>query len=210
MAYIIKRLEDKHRDKCLEHFLRLDPDSVYLRFCSPLRDDALKNYVSRLNFERDGIFGIFDDELNIIGIGECAISEDKDFAEVGFSVEKTYQGNGLGNKLMKRIVRFAKAMNKHHLEMVCLRTNSISIHLAKKHGLHIQNDYSGESFATIDMENIDPSIENLSEKVDDTIAYYALQQKENLHNWKNGQKLIGQAVGDAMASMIKMMTPKIF
>lgn len=208
-SYIIKRLSEKNRGKCLEHFLRLDPESVYTRFCSPLKEEALSNYVKKMNFEKDGIFGIFDIDLNIVGIGECVIESNRDSAEVGFSVEKPYQGQGLGNKLMERVVRFAKTQNKHHLEMVCLRTNAATIHLAKKHGLHIQSSY-GESLAVIDMEEVNPVLENLNETLDDSMATYALQQRETIHNWKEGQKLIGESIGNTYARLIKMMTPRIF
>ncbi len=208
-SYIIKRLSEKNRGKCLEHFLRLDPESVYTRFCSPLKEEALSNYVKKMNFEKDGIFGIFDIDLNIVGIGECVIESNRDSAEVGFSVEKPYQGQGLGNKLMERVVRFAKTQNKHHLEMVCLRTNAATIHLAKKHGLHIQSSY-GESLAVIDMEEVNPVLENLNETLDDSMATYALQHRETIHNWKEGQKLIGESIGNTYAGLIKMMTPRIF
>lgn len=209
-SYIIKRLSEKNRGKCLEHFLRLDPDSVYTRFCAPLREEALGNYVKKMNFEKDGIFGVFDIELNIVGIGECVIDPSRDSAEVGFSVEKSYQGKGLGNKLMERVVRFAKTKNKHHLEMVCLRTNASTIHLAKKHGLHIQDSYGGESHAVIDMEEVNPALENLNEAVDDSLATYALQQRETIHNWKESQKLMGDALSNTYVGLIKMITPRVF
>ncbi len=208
--FIVKRLDETYSAKVLEHFLRLDKDSIYTRFCSPLNPDGITRYVSRINYSRDGIFGIFDQELNIIGVGECVILEDKDHAEVGFSVELGYQGNGLGGKLMERIVRFAKSMDKHHLEMICLRTNAKSIHLAKKFGLKIQNNYEGESIAVIDMENIQPSVERINEKVEDTFAYYALKQRENINNWKHNQELVGEAIGTAFSGIIKMITPRIF
>lgn len=208
-GYIVKRLDSSHTEEVLAHFLRLDKDSIYTRFCSPLSEEAIKKYVSRINFSRDGIFGAFDENLNIIGLGECVIAEDKDHAEVGFSVEKDCQGMGIGSRLMERIVRYAKSMDKHHLEMVCLRTNVKSIHLAKKFGLKVQNSYEGESVAVIDMNNINPNVENFNEKVEDTFAYYALKQRQNINHWKRGQELVTEAMGTVFSGMIKMMTPKI-
>lgn len=208
-SYIIKRLSEKNRGKCLEHFLRLDSESVYTRFCAPLKEEALTNYVKKMNFEKDGIFGVFDIDLNIVGIGECVLESQKDSAEVAFSVEKDYQGQGLGNKLMERVVRFAKSQNKHHLEMVCLRTNAVTVHLAQKHGLHIQSSY-GESHAVIDMDEVNPVLENLNEVVDDSLANYALQQRETIQNWKESQKIMGSVIGEAYSGLIKMMTPRAF
>ncbi len=207
-SYIVKRLDSSYREEVLDHFLRLDKDSIYTRFCSSFGEDAIKRYVSRINFETNGIFGAFDENLTIIGVGECVIAEDKDHAEVGFSVEISHQGLGVGSKLMERIVRYAKSKDKHHLEMVCLRTNVKSIHLAKKFGLKVQNNYEGESVAVIDMDNIKPDLENFNEKVEDTFAFYALKQRENINHWRSGQKLVGDAMGTMFSGMIKMMTPK--
>lgn len=208
-SYIIKRLTEVNRGKCLDHFLRLDEDSVYSRFCSPLNKAAISNYVKKMNFEKDGVFGVFDTELNIIGIGECILDTKNDSAEVSFSVEKEYRGHGLGNKLMERIVRFAKTHHKNHLEMFCLRTNTASIHLAQKNGLQIHNS-SGESHAEIDFSEVNPALETMSEVVDDSIATYALQQIETINNWKQGQKLIGETIGNTYEGIFKMITPRIF
>lgn len=206
--FVIKRLNSYDREQVLEHFLRLDPDSIYSRFCAPFREDAIKRHVDRIDFDENGIYGIFNDELEIIGVGECVITSNNG-AEIGFSVEPKYQGNGLGGKLMKRMVRFAKSQNKDHLEMMCLRTNQKSVHLAKKFGLQVKND-AGESFAIINMEDNKPELENLNEKMEDTLAYYTLKHKEQLKNWRHGQELIAETVGKAVTTTLELMKPKFF
>lgn len=205
-SFIIKRLNDLNRDKVKEHFFRLDEASRYSRFCSHMKDEMLEKYIAKMNFEDSGIFGVFDESLNIIGVGECVIIKDKDFAEVAFSVEQGYQGNGLGVKLMERIVRFAKSQGKHHLEMNCLRSNVKSVHIAKKFGLKIQHDYGSETVASIDMKDTLPAVENFNEKVEDTFAYYALQQRTHLNNWKKSQELLRET----MATIVKIASPKFF
>jgi RimJ/RimL family protein N-acetyltransferase len=207
--YIVKRLDSNYRKEVLNHFIRLDKDSRYTRFCSPFNDFAIEKYVAQINFEKNGIFGVFDEDLNIIGVGECVLYDGKDQAEVGFSVEKNHQGHGLGSKLMERIVRFAKSMGKHHLEMVCLRTNSKSIHLAKKFGLKVQSSYEDECVAAIDTKNLNPALEVFTETVEDSFASYNLRQRKRMNEWKKSAEVFGEAVDSVVSGMIKMITPKM-
>lgn len=207
-TYIIKRLNNSHREKVLGHFLRLDKDSLYSRFCAPLSQYAVETYVSKINFNKDGVFGIFDDDLNIIGVGECVIEENTNRSEVGFSVEINHQGQGLGGKLLERIVRFAKAHEKTHLEMLCLRTNKQSQHLARKFGLKVQLSPDSEALGIIDMEGTKPTIEQMNENIEDTMAYYALQQKQHVKNMREAQKIYNQMCESMFFGTMKMMTPR--
>lgn len=207
--YIIKRLNSSHRKKVLEHFFRLDSDSIYSRFCALLGRVAIENYVSKINFDKDGIFGIFDDELNIIGVGECVVDGTRNNAEVGFSVEKSHQNKGLGGKLMERIVRFAKLRGKDHLEMLCLRTNEKSVHLAKKFGLKIKNNTGGDTLAVIDMPEGISVAEHIVERVDENFAEYWLRQRENFNNWKNFQVKYNEFSQKCFIDLIKSFIPKL-
>lgn len=174
--YTIKRIFSNYRERVKEHFLRLDQDSRYSRFCFSISDGSLSTYVDKMNFNKDGIFAVFNSNLEIIGIGECVLNpKDKNIAEVGFSIEKPYQGKGLGNKLMKRVIQFAHSHQVDILEMFCLSTNAKSMHLAKKHGLKIKQEY-GESHALIDLpKNL--FIQSLiNEQIEDTFANVQIGQ----------------------------------
>ena len=108
---------------------------------------------------------------------------------------------------MGRLVRFAKSQDKNILEMSCLRSNKKSIALAQKFGLKIQFDGS-ESYALINMEGIKPEVENLNEKVEDTFAFYILKQKQQINNFKEGQKIINETFNKVLSSTINVMRPK--
>lgn len=206
--YIIKKLNKNYKNKVIEHFLRLDKEDSYNRFCCYMNKETIKVHVNDLNFEDNGIFGIFDDNLDIIGLGECIVNEHGG-SEIGFSVEKEYQGNGLGSKLMDRMVRFAKSLNKSRLEMMCLKTNKKSIAIAKKFGLEIHLE-DGDSIALINLKNNNPNLENLNEKLEDSLAYCQIKQKENLNNWKIGNKLLTEVVIKTISNTFELMRPKVF
>lgn len=181
--YIIKRLNNSHREKVSQHFKRLDAESLRSRFCSFMNDSAIDTYVNKINFNKNGIFGIFNDDLDIIGVGECVIGNDHK-AEVAFCVEVKYQNQGLGGKLLERIVRFAKAREKTHLEMLCLKSNQKSQYLAKKFGLKVKHSMDGETLAIIDMDKNNSVIEQFNETIDENLAAYWLNQREGFNNWK--------------------------
>lgn len=194
--HTIKRLSAIHRDKLIAHFLRLDETSRYSRFCSHIKDDSLKNYVMQMDFKHDGIFGLFNEQLDIIGVGECVFSIKPDEngkyqAEVGFSVEPQFQGQGFGNKLMKRVIQFAHANGTEVLIMYCLSTNQKSMHLAKKYGLKTQTSY-GETKAIIDMPDVSPLNSQYQENMDEMLAHLELSALQNQHMWKNHLEQMGQ------------------
>src|SRR5258706_15642276 len=67
-----------------KHFLALGVEDRRLRFGVPLSDTGVRAYVARINFERDAAFGVFDDELQLVGAAHLA--RDPAHAELGVSV----------------------------------------------------------------------------------------------------------------------------
>lgn len=191
--FIIKRLASSHKEEILNHFKELDQESRYNRFCSSTNDSLLELHVSKLQIDKYGYFGIFNEELKMIGLGECVFFQSKDKkdeteAEVAFSILKEYQGNGLGNKLLKRLIRFAKINGIEKLQMYCLRNNSKVIHLCKKYGLKTEvTPY--ESNAYIEMPTQQNLLsEQIEEIVDDSIANIAISNQRNIKFFKSHQK----------------------
>lgn len=195
MHFTLKRLSDTHRKEILKHFLRLDSQSRSSRFFCSTSDDNMNNYVDKIDF-KNGIFGIFNENLDIIGLGECVFFKEKDkmTAEVAFTVEKQYQGNGLGNKLMKRVVQYANSKDVHELHMYCIKTNQAILHLAKKY--HLVPQYDGtEISGVVKTPNILPFFSTINEQFEDNIATFELAisfqsklLKEQMEKFEQNQK----------------------
>lgn len=174
MHFTLKRLSDIHRPAVLKHFLRLDSQSRSSRFFCSTSDENMKNYVNKIDF-KNGIFGIFNENLDIIGLGECVFFKAKEnmTAEVAFTVEKNYQGNGLGNKLMKRVVQYANSRNVHELHMYCIKTNQAILHLAKKY--HLVPQYDGtEISGVVKTPDVLPLFSSMNEQFEDNVATFEL------------------------------------
>lgn len=182
--YTVKRLNAKYADDLLTHLIRLDKQSVYDRFCVAANHEFLERYVNQMDFKTSGIYGVFDQELNLIGVGECVVYKDHpEEAEVAFSIELEHQGKGLGNRLMKKLIQFAKANSINKLNMYCLRTNSKSLHLAKKYGLNLTHE-RGEVSTTIGLP-VTPSIFHQGYEIaDEIIANLEIAQKNTSKLWK--------------------------
>lgn len=179
--YTLKRLSKLNKTKVLEHFLRLDQNTRHSRFCCTMSYENLYNYVEKINFSKSGIFGIFNEKLDIIGVGECIVFDnDKTYgAEVAFSVESQYQGNGLGNKLMKRVVQFANINHLKELTIYFLRNNSATYHLAKKYNFKAEYSTS-EVYGKVKIHDIPPVIDTINELNDEILAHIDITQK-----WQN-------------------------
>ncbi len=206
--FIIKRLDDSNRDKVADHFLRLDSESIYSRFRINMSEEQIKNYCNKINFEQDGIFGIFDEKLKIVGIGECLISPKSSFAEIGFSVDKEFQGLGFGTKLMEKMITHAKSKNKSTIEMSFLNTNKASLNIAKKFGLDLDRD-GGETIGHIKYDNYVPEQELLKEKIEENMSYFLIKQKESLDSLSKLQHTFSENFSNTMDVIADLVRPKM-
>lgn len=203
--YSIKKLSEFNRQKVQEHFLRLDPESRRSRFCATMNNENLSLYAKNLDFIHNGIFGIFNDNLDIIGLGECVSYDPKNgyslIAEVAFSIEKPYQGKKLGNKIMQKVVQYANLHNLKELKMYFLKTNAATFHLAKKYNFKLEY-YSSEISGTIKVNSISPIADNFNTQMDEVIANFDIIQKiqnkivkQNLESWnKNISKFFNNKI----------------
>lgn len=130
------------------HFLILGNEDRRLRFGLPLSDDSVRDYVERIDFARDAVFGINDEELALIGVAHLARSEE--FAELGISVLPEHRGRGIGAALLSRGATHARNWGDRTLLMHCLTENAAMLHLARKQGMQIATT-SGGAEASVEL-----------------------------------------------------------
>ena len=61
-------LTAKHRPLMERHLLALGERDRYLRFGYPATDERIRQHVAQLDFDRHELFGIFDDELDLVAV----------------------------------------------------------------------------------------------------------------------------------------------
>jgi GNAT superfamily N-acetyltransferase len=158
----VRRVLPHEYPKYRKHLKALDRESKTLRFANPLTDDAIDKLCDdwEKDHEHNILFAIEDDNLDLIAVTHIAIDE-KHEMELAFSVLKEYQGQGMGNHLMKRAIQWCRTHNFLHGHMVCLSTNRVIKHLCTKYGIHMESEY-GETLADIHLDH--PSLKTYVEE----------------------------------------------
>jgi GNAT superfamily N-acetyltransferase len=135
MQILIRELSALDRAALERHFLALGAEDRRLRFGVPLNDFAIRGYVTRLDFERDAVFGVSGDDLQLVGAAHLGRADGH--AELGISVLETSRNHGVGGALLARALLRARNWGVHALFMHCLTENSAMMHLARKQGMTI-------------------------------------------------------------------------
>jgi GNAT superfamily N-acetyltransferase len=185
----VKELSERDRRRLLNHFLALDPDDRLLRFGTVLPDELITKYVQRLDFSRDSVFGVYDDNLRLLGVGHLAFAprealpklggatEKERVAEFGLSVAAAARGMGIGSKLFERAAIHCRNEDVDTLYMHCLSSNQTMIHIARKAGMEIHREY-GEADAFLKLLPADPK-SVLREAVEEQVASFDYTLKAN-------------------------------
>lgn len=176
----VKELSERDRRRLLMHFLELADSDRLLRFGTILPDELVTRYVQRLDFGRDTIFGVFDTELKLVGVGHLAFvpcdtkpvftsaTEKEHIAEFGVSVSSTARGRGIGTRLFERAAIHCRNEDVDTLYMQCLASNQTMIHIAQKAGMQIQRAH-GEADAFLKLAPANPA-SMLQEAVEEQVA----------------------------------------
>lgn len=134
-AVAVQRLNPRHREDIARHLLQLPAEDRRLRFGRAIRDDGIREYVARIDFERDRVFGIEGDALELVAFAHLALDPAGGTAELGLSVDPGCRGKGHGYALLQRALLHAANIGCRVLFMHCLAENAIMLHLARKAGL---------------------------------------------------------------------------
>lgn len=144
----VRELTALDRPALERHLLALDTEDRRLRFGIAPSDAAISAYVERIDFDRDGLFGVFDEKLQLLGAAHLARAPGH--AELGVSVRPAYRNQGVGAALLARAVLHARNWGLHALFMHCLRENAAMMHLARKQGMAIATE-AGEADAWLEL-----------------------------------------------------------
>ena len=137
----IRSLGPGHRARIAAHLKALDEEDRYLRFGYPAREEQIDNYVGRIDFDRDDVFGIYNRKLELIAMAHLAYSDDPEHAacaEFGVSVLKKARGRGFGVRLFDRAAIHARNEGVDMLFIHALSENRTMLHIAAKAGATLE------------------------------------------------------------------------
>ncbi|MEM1378228.1 MAG: GNAT family N-acetyltransferase, partial [Pseudomonadota bacterium] len=115
-----------------DHLIRLDTQSRINRFGNAVSDQFLHGYAERV-MTRDGtVKACFVDGV-CRAAGEAFLVEHADYdAEAAFSVEKRWQGYGLGTLIFERLIRTIRNKGGTCICVICMRHNTPMMRIAEK------------------------------------------------------------------------------
>lgn len=177
----VPRLGESSRPELVRHFLSLDAEDARLRFGSTLAALAIEEYVARIDFERDAVFGVHDEELLLIGAAHVAFTGD--VAELGISVLGGHRERGVGGALLARASEHARNRFVNRLYVHCLAENTAMMRLARKLEMKICVD-AGEADAFLGLPPADPASVT-GEFVEQRLALFDYALKANAASLRN-------------------------
>jgi GNAT superfamily N-acetyltransferase len=154
MQIVTRELSRVERQSLEQHLLALGDEDRRLRFGVSLPDQAIRDYVARIDSGRDAVFGAFDDALQLVAAAHLARCDGH--AELGVSVLPDWRGRGAGAALLARSHTHARNWGIRALYMHCLSENGAMMHLARKQGMRIVTEH-GETDAWLELPPPDAS-----------------------------------------------------
>lgn len=177
MSVPVLQLTPAHRPAVLKHFLALGEDDLRLRFGQRMKPEGIARYTDSLDFLRDAVFGVFGDDLELIGVAHLAL-DGKGGGEFGVSVLPSARGKGVGRALFERVSGHCRNFRIGTLFMHCLSENGAMMHIAKSNGMRIARDY-GEADAYLSLPPGD-SVSMTEEMLQTPLALFDFALKSQL------------------------------
>ena len=165
----LRRLNSSESGLFRDHLLRLDSETRRLRFGTMVNDRFLARYADLAIVSDAHMRGVFVDGI-LRGVSELRfLTGSHQEAEAAFSIEKAYQGRGLGDLLFAKLVAAARNRGVRRLFLTCLRENGRMQAIAAKHGADL-SFHQGDVMAELNRPYADlTSIQ--SELADEAQAY---------------------------------------
>jgi RimJ/RimL family protein N-acetyltransferase len=159
-AVPVRELHAGYRQEILLHLLQLNDEDRRLRFGTQTPNEVITDYVERLDFNRDAIFGVFDSDLKLIGMAHLAYLPEHAgqarAAEFGVSVLPEGRSQGLGTALLQRSAVHSRNTRIETLFVHCLANNKAMMHLAHKAGMTVEYAY-GDADACLKLPPASPA-----------------------------------------------------
>lgn len=121
---IIKKLIGLQRNEVWMHLRGLDQEDQALRFGYLMISEKITEYVLKINFNRDLVLGLFNED-KLIGFCHGVAYEENGVAvaEVGISIDKNYRAKGDGQKMLGYMFDLARQKSIKKINIHTLTRN---------------------------------------------------------------------------------------
>ena len=142
-AVLIRAIRHEDRQRIVDAFHKLDPETIYTRFFSAKKEltEADLGRIDAADFEHAVVLvatlGSGDDEI-IIGGGAYTVLHrpgEPKTAEVSFTIEEDYQGQGLSGLFMRLLTQIGRERGIRRFEAEVLAGNVAMLKVFQRCGL---------------------------------------------------------------------------
>lgn len=147
----IRSIRSDDKGRITKAFHNLEPESIYTRFFYPkkgLSEDELKAF-TEIDFENVvALVATVTEEMNevIIAGGRYVVLDDTETlrsAELAFTVEEDYHGQGIAGILLKHLTRIGRYKGINRFEAEVLSENKAMLKVFSRSGLPMKEKQQG-------------------------------------------------------------------
>lgn len=156
-SYLIRPIQADDRDRIIELFNHLSPESRYLRFAhaiSKLPDEFL-NDILHLDYKSEmalvAVIHSQNDTEEIVGIARYVTPPNQSICEFSLSVSDSHTAHGIGTNLMLDLIAHAKENGLQEMLGYVLSKNLKMLHLVSDLGFQITNLDDDPDFKTVSL-----------------------------------------------------------
>lgn len=158
MTPVPRALQRHERALITNHFLALSLPDRNLRFGAAVGAYTIRDYVSRIDFDRDAVLGVLDERRALVGAAHVARGHG--YAELGLSVLQGNRRLGIGSALVRASCLRCNEWGVSELFMRCAATNAAMRNLARKHGMRVLVE-GGDADAFLSLPDLTPQAESV-------------------------------------------------
>ena len=140
MYATIRTLSSLERGQIAQHLQQLSPDDRRSRFGAALNDAAIAHYVDAIDFARDKVLGVVEENDELVALAHVGFEPLRDTAELGLSVAAGSRCLGYGYALLCAAALHSRRAGRGRLSMHCLAENRVMLHLARKAGMSVLSE----------------------------------------------------------------------
>jgi acetyltransferase len=155
--YRIRPIQGNDRERIIELFNHLSPESRYLRFAhaiSKLPDDFLDD-ILHLDYKKEmallAVITSHSGTEEIIGIARYVTPPHQNTCEFSLSVSDNHTTRGIGTHLMLDLIEYAKQNELQEMIGYVLSNNSRMLHLVSDLGFQIHHQDDDPDFKTVSL-----------------------------------------------------------
>jgi RimJ/RimL family protein N-acetyltransferase len=148
---LIRTLRPDDRNRIIEAFKHLEPSTIYTRFFTHMKElpEKMLKSLNEIDFEHLAALAVTlgsgDDEI-VIGSSSYVVFDTPDgvrAAEVAFTIEEDYQGNGLASRLLQTMAEMARRHRIVRFEADVLADNAAMLSVFNRSGLGLRKRLDG-------------------------------------------------------------------